>query len=215
MLLFAHTGITFGVAVLLANLIPNSRFSRNEGCRAIPQREHHPGVTADSNHYHDKPSWFRSLTRYADPRVILVGSLLPDIIDKPLGFLSATFSNGRTVSHTLLFLVLLSLIGLYLYRVRGRGWLLVLSFGTLMHLILDQMWRTPATLLWPFAGISFERVSIDLTHVHWEPSMFYAPFLDPQVYIPEIVGAVILVWFAQSLVKGGKFCAFIKYGQVE
>ncbi|GAI52427.1 unnamed protein product, partial [marine sediment metagenome] len=36
----------------------------------------------------------------------------------------------------------------------------------------------------------------------------------PKVYVPELVGAVILIWFAVGLVRGRKAFAFVKYGQV-
>lgn len=44
---------------------------------------------------------------------ILVGSVLPDIIDKPLGgiILKDTIGNGRIYAHTLLFLLSLFVIG--------------------------------------------------------------------------------------------------------
>ncbi len=40
-----------------------------------------------------------------DPTYLVIGSLLPDLIDKPLGIIiySSTIANGRTIAHTLLF----------------------------------------------------------------------------------------------------------------
>jgi len=104
---------------------------------------------------------FRKPHRY---QASALGSLLPDIIDKPVGqfFFRDTFSNGRIFCHTLLFLILITLAGLCLYRSRGKTWLLGFSFGTFMHLIQDQMWLEPRTFLWPLYGFAFEK--IDLTH---------------------------------------------------
>ena len=47
----------------------------------------------------------------------MVGALLPDIIDKPVGlfFLREAFGHGRLFSHTLLFPTLVALVGFYLY----------------------------------------------------------------------------------------------------
>ena len=36
----------------------------------------------------------------------------------------------------------------------------------------------------------------------------------PKVYIPELVGAAIIIWFTVELVRRKKVFAFIKYGQV-
>ncbi|MFC1907402.1 metal-dependent hydrolase, partial [Chloroflexota bacterium] len=74
-----------------------------------------------------------------------------------------TLDNGRIISHTLLFLLIITLIGIYLYRVRRRNWLIVISAGTLAHLVFDEMWRTPETLFWPLFGFAFQRLE-DLTY---------------------------------------------------
>src|SRR5665647_1657031 len=52
-----------------------------------------------------------------DPTYLVIGSLLPDLIDKPLGLIifPSTIANGRMIAHTLLFSFTLFLIGLYLY----------------------------------------------------------------------------------------------------
>lgn len=45
-----------------------------------------------------------------DYRVVFIGALLPDMIDKPLGMILLPLHNGRVFAHTLLFaLMLLSL----------------------------------------------------------------------------------------------------------
>jgi hypothetical protein len=47
-----------------------------------------------------------------DYRLIIIGSLLPDIIDKPVGMILLPLNNGRVFGHTLLFILILLLIGL-------------------------------------------------------------------------------------------------------
>ena len=108
--------------------------------------------------------WLTSLANRIDIRLLLVSSLLPDIIDKPIGqlWLRGTLNNGRIFCHTLLFLLIITFIGVYLYRTRHRNWLLVLSGGVFTHLIFDEMWLMPGTLLWPLYGLAFERLE-DLT----------------------------------------------------
>lgn len=173
-----------GVAVLLAGAPFGKHLPkrvRNEA--AGPSGLFAEMVQGSGNIPGQKVSWLDSLAKHVDIRFLLIGSLLPDIVDKPVGLLlfRETFSNGRIFCHTLLFLGLLSLAGIYFYRRGGKTWLLALSFGTFTHLILDQMWRSPRTLLWPVYGFAFEK--IDLTG--WMSNIFYALLTDPAVYVPE------------------------------
>jgi membrane-bound metal-dependent hydrolase YbcI (DUF457 family) len=97
-----------------------------------------------------------------DPRYLAIGALLPDLIDKPLGMIvfASTISNGRMISHTLVFSFTLFLIGLYLYDNRREIIVLTLATGSFFHLIEDQMWATPQTLFWPLFGWSFPKDSV-------------------------------------------------------
>jgi hypothetical protein len=84
--------------------------------------------------------------------VCMVVSLLPDLIDKPLAFVSAELNSGRTVSHTLLFFgivtVLMGLILLKNYRVYVIG----ISLSLILHQIADSMWNAPVTWFYPAFG---------------------------------------------------------------
>ncbi len=53
-----------------------------------------------------------------DYRFLIVGAILPDLIDKPIGqyIFVSTFSNGRIFGHTILFVLLLAMIALYAER---------------------------------------------------------------------------------------------------
>ena len=188
MLLLAHTGITLGAATLLA------------GVAQFKERRRH-GLVA----------WFSSLSEYADIRVLLVGSMLPDIIDKPIGmyFFRETISSGRIFSHTLLFLVILAAAGYFLYRRRRQTWLLVLAFATLLHLLLDAMWLTPRTLLWPFLGFSFDKME----YTDWYSLWFQDLFEHPDIFIPELLGLAILLWFGVTLINRRKVGVFLRHGK--
>ena len=207
MLVFGHTGITLGAATLLAGVLGHSRCHNTTKNRAMESISHHPQVIPNR-----KVLRLTLLASRIDIRLLLVGSLLPDIIDKPVGhfFFREIFSNGRIFCHTLLFLILVTVAGIYLYRCHNKTWLLPFSFGTLTHLIFDQMWLTPHTLFWPLLGFTFERSDIS----NWIPNIFHALLTDPVVYIPELVGAIILIWFAWLLFRRGNIHLFIKYGQV-
>ena len=184
MLVFGHTGITLGATLLLS--------STPSGMQCVTSR-------------------ISSFIRRLDLRLVLIGSLLPDIIDKPLGhfIFRETISNGRIFSHTLLFLAIISLAGFLLYRRQERTWLLALAAGSFWHLILDEMWLAPRTLFWPAFGFSFEKLAIDNLFSH----LLYNLFTYPKVYIPEIVGALVLAWFGLRLIRRGQVLNFLKTGR--
>ena len=189
MLIFAHAGLTLGAAVVVAGSVKN-----------------HTSPSGGSRF------WLTALSGYLDIRLLLIGSLLPDIIDKPLGllFLRDSLSSGRIYTHTLLFFILISLAGLLLYKLRRSTWMLVLSAGTLTHLIMDQMWITPKTLLWPFLGLEFDRVEVTA----WISNILEGLRTYPQVYIPEFIGFIILVWFGLVLIFRKRIFDFIRHGKV-
>lgn len=212
MLVFGHAGITLGAAVLLNGAVTKSYSFRKRQHRAVEDFE--PPSQAFTGQNHDScngVSWFTSLANCIDMRLLLVASLLPDIIDKPLGtfFFRDSLSNGRIFCHTLIFLLVITLVGFYLYRAHRKTWLLVLSFGTFTHLICDQMWLTPQTLLWPVYGWTFQKHDLS----YWLQNMLSALHTNPAVYVPELVGAMILVWFMLVLVRRRQFYRFIKNGQ--
>src|SRR5674476_459116 len=49
-----------------------------------------------------------------DPKYLVIGALLPDLADKPIGrvIFASSVANGRIIGHTILFSLLLLLIGL-------------------------------------------------------------------------------------------------------
>jgi inner membrane protein len=189
MLVLGHAGITLGTATIFTGVVKNLR---------SPQI--------------NRFAWFTALSSYVDIRILLVGSLLPDIIDKPVGqfFFKETFHNGRIFSHTLIFLVLITMVGFYLYRRRRQVWLLTLAGGTFTHLVLDEMWQFPRTLFWPFLGFNF--ASEDLTH--WLSNIFLSLTSSPEIYLSEAVGLAIILWLGLVIVSRKKVGVFIRYGRL-
>ena len=193
MYVFAHTGITTGTALLL------NSFVGGHSANAPKERaESSAGTPAESRF---GEAWVTSLGRRIDLRVLLVGSLLPDIVDKPIGRLVYGTFGYRLYCHTLLFLVVTAIAGLSLYLSRHKNWLLILAFGIFMHLVLDEVWLDPTTFLWPLKGLSLSEPAASYESVH----CFYAW---------EAVGLVVLGWIAWVLVRRGKVRAFIRHGQV-
>ena len=88
--------------------------------------------------------------------------------------------------------------------------MLSLAAGTFAHLLLDAMWQTPSTLLWPFLGFTFKTVELE----NWARNIFQALFSDPAIYVPEIIGLAVLLWFGVGVIKRKKVGVFIKYGKV-
>lgn len=66
---------------------------------------------------------------------------------------------------------------------------MVLAEGSLMHHLLDGMWRYPATFLWPLYGWGFPPGLPEEWFWQWLAGLLH----DPSVYVPEVTGGVILV----------------------
>lgn len=114
---------------------------------------------------------------------LLVGALLPDLIDKPLGHALLGWDNGRLWAHTLLFASLI--VALALARASRR--LGALGLGTVCHQLLDQAWQDPTSWLWPMAGPFPREVSAG---VHdWIAAILSEPFL----WATEVAGLFSLV----------------------
>ena len=75
-----------------------------------------------------------------------------------------------------------------------------------MHLVLDQMWVTPETLFWPFLGTAFPREEL----ADWTSHLLSNLMNNPTVYVPELLGVAILIWFALLLLTRKKVTTFIK-----
>jgi inner membrane protein len=150
-----------------------------------------------------------------DYRFILLGSLLPDIVDKPLGriIFGEVIANGRIYLHTLIFLVMTILLGVFIYRWKHSLWGFCIAFGVLMHLVMDAMWMDPITLFWPFISPAFGKgpgiAFLDIVH-----SWVHTLFIEPRAFLPELAGLVILVIFSCRVIKEKRVMAFIKTGYV-
>jgi len=123
---------------------------------------------------------------------LALGSMLPDIIDKPLGLIVFGSPNmGRTFAHTLLFLFFLSVLCLNYRDIR----LISLTWGVLIHLSLDFMWNSPQILLWPLLGPFPDAPLLDtLSYLE----MLLSGLKNPAVWIPEITGLAYLIFLGYT-----------------
>lgn len=203
MLLFGHVGITFGAALAAHGTAALVALAvRREG-RAIEPAVSVPGPITGSRRVNSPARWI-------DYRLILLGSLLPDIIDKPLA-IWLHVGGGRAIAHTLVFGGLLAFAGLLVYAWRRGIGLLSLCFASMMHLVLDEMWLNPGTLFWPAYGWPFQ--GTDTGVVAALRKWLDALTTEPGAYLPEIVGASLLgVFVFFLLVRPGAPTSFLRRG---
>jgi hypothetical protein len=121
-----------------------------------------------------------------DYRVVVVGALLPDLVDAPFG--------GARLAHTLLGSVVVLAVVMLTSRGhrRLRRSLLALPIGMFAHLVADGMWARTETFWWPFLG----------RHLTGR-----LPALDHGVFVlvfEELVGAVLVAWCWQRFRLGDR-----------
>src|SRR2546427_10373892 len=110
-----------------------------------------------------------------DYRLILAGSILPDLIDKPLAFLLSL--EGRLWAHTFLFLVAI----LALSFVPSWWGLRLRGFGGSTHLLLDRIWNQPAVVLSPGYGWTFPAASFDVDF--WVQALLHDPLIQTRAIV--------------------------------
>ena len=85
-----------------------------------------------------------------------LGSILPDLVDKPVGLLlfPEIFGTGRIFFHALLIFFLILFSGILIYTKYPRTGILVLAVaaGVITHQVLDAMWLQPSNWYWPALG---------------------------------------------------------------
>ena len=113
-----------------------------------------------------------------DYRMVVVGALLPDLVDAPFG--------GARLAHTLLAAV--AVLAVVMLSTRGRGRrrlrrsLLAVPIGMFAHLVADAMWARTETFWWPFLGGSLDGPLPAVDHGL------------TVLVIEELAGAAIVAW---------------------
>ncbi len=151
--------------------------------------------------YSSSSMWIWSI----DYRLVMLGALLPDWLDKPLALWLAF--PGRTFGHTLLFGVFLLVVSLIIYEFTGSRGFLVLSLASAGHLLMDRMWEAPQTLFWPLYGLSFGGAEHDLSPdwLRWVQTGTGRALLGG-------LGALVLVLFAFRLCVRGSVLKWLRTG---
>ncbi len=105
--------------------------------------------------------------RTGDTRMVTMaalGSIIPDLVDKPLGYLvyGDILGHGRFYLHTLLFLLVLACLGAFVLHFH-RSYIVALIAGLVgLHQIMDLMWLTPVTWFYPFLGAVPSETPVEL-----------------------------------------------------
>ncbi|SHK29616.1 LexA-binding, inner membrane-associated putative hydrolase [Clostridium cavendishii DSM 21758] len=161
-------------------------------------------IVHKENNIHIKPA--------IDYRIVLIGSILPDIVDKPIGayFFRSTFHNSRIFGHTLIVSLILVVLGLYMIYKERKNKILTLGMSTSIHLILDSMWLYKGILFWPYYGLRFP----ERPEGNWVNMNIVRLFTDPSYYGPEVIGFFIIAYYFSKLIKKKQLKFFITEGRL-
>lgn len=174
MLLAGHIGMTLAAAKYAPRIVRdvNRRFNPLRGIHTSTQ------------------PW----TERLDDRALIVGSMLPDVVDKPLAlFLAPTLVGHslRNYGHTLVFAVLVLAVAVTLAALTKRQWPLTLALASAGHLVLDLMWFSHRILFWPITTPDFSP-----RYIHE-----WGPRADAIYIASEALGLVIVCWVAFRLIR--------------
>lgn len=134
-----------------------------------------------------------------DVRFLLLGALLPDLIDLPIGtvLLADRYSTGELWAHSLLIPTLYMIAVLLLTRRGGRRRaFMAVGVGWLFHLLLDGMWVNQEVLFWPFFG-DIPAGEAPFWRLAWDRALS-----DPWRWVKELIGLSYLVWLWVGLGLG-------------
>jgi hypothetical protein len=133
-----------------------------------------------------------------DYRLLIVGAVLPDVIDAAFG--GAAVMHSVITSVVLLVVVMLATV----HRRNLRRHLIALPIGTFLHLVFDGF-TTSQVFWWPFAGGSLGRHPVPVATRGWWNLML------------ELVGLAILAWGWRrfGLSDPGRRRLFLREGRLD
>lgn len=148
-----------------------------------------------------------------DVRFLLLGAVLPDLIDLPVGtLLLPVYSTGELWAHSLLAPAGYMAVVLVMTR-RGRGrraWMAV-GVGWLFHLLLDVMWVDQQVFLWPLFG------DIPSGPAPYWPLAWERALSDPWRWLLELAGFAYLsrIWVGHQLGEPIRRRALLATGRLD
>lgn len=155
---------------------------------------------------------------FRDPRMdlrwVLLGSILPDLIDKPIGavLFHDTFGTHRVFAHTILLPVVAMFATVIVTRrsTTARKAAIAVVIGWFFHLVLDAAWLSPEGFLWPLFGLDFPRLAgSDLG------TLLGDLVRSPWTWLGETLGAAYLVYlWRRHLAAPGDLARFRREGTI-
>jgi inner membrane protein len=129
--------------------------------------------------------------RRIDYRMVLIGALLPDLVDGVLGLVWFEEAAGRWIAHSIFAAIGVAIVILLTFSGERRQSLFGIGVGWLLHLVADGMWLAPLTFLWPAFGTEFSTAPRE--PYSWD--LFTEPLSHLSTWGGELVGLAILAWF--------------------
>lgn len=148
--------------------------------------------------------------RRIDYRFVLLGAVLPDVVDGLLGLFFFEGPAGRWIAHSLVAVIVVSVAIVVAFQGERRLALFGIGVGWLLHLVADGMWLAPETFFWPLFGTGFSRAPAE----PYSGDLFANPLSNAGAWAQELLGAAILAWFwvAFSLGRNDRIKLFLKDG---
>jgi len=147
-----------------------------------------------------------------DYRVLIFASLVPDLIDKPLGVLLAGSYEyeSRAFGHSLAFLVGIGLL-MAIQKLWTRNvWLLPVFLGVLFHDALDVMWLHPGIFFWPMEGWQFPKP----VNEAWQGFVQIGGYKIKQLDFLDNISVLFILYFFMRSALGGRLLEFIRTGKL-
>lgn len=204
--------MTLGVAILAAGVVTTIRGETASRGQRAPS--HLARARSTFGRWLERAQASKAaLGGWMDIRMLLLGSLLPDAIDKPPGMLlSDSLSNGRTYTHTLILPGIFGSLALFVYRRYSRTW----YWPWRRVRERTSFWIRCGSRRRYFSGrqhsLVFEKTVVNLSQ--WTQGMLDGLLGNPAVYVPELIGMVVMAWLLWDLLRRGKLATFLRRGQI-
>lgn len=135
-----------------------------------------------------------------DHRLVVVGALVPDLIDLPLG--------GAKAAHAVVFPVVVMTVVMLATRGRrlARRSFVMLSVGIFLHLVFDGVVDDSEVFWWPFTGVSFTGAEVPSVARGWGWNL-----------VLETIGAALCVWLWRTwgLADSERRRRFLRSGRID
>lgn len=170
----------------------------------------HIGITTAVANSYEKAFKRRKLD--IDYRFVIIGAILPDLIDKPIVtiFTQSIGRGERFIGHTLAFSVLIILIGMINLTIRGKSNLLILGIGSLIHTLLDLMWVFPKTYFFPIFGLSIPMI-LEPGKIPYYAQLYFSIY---SYLFWEIVGFIISYKYYYKGIENNGILTVIRTGKL-